>query len=430
MTRGPQTPTGRWSQPAAQIDLPEMRLPSSSAEILRRVARISRRMAALAALSAAAVACAPPPEAEDHLALKPLAFEDLKGWEDDSLAEVVPALLRSCARFTKLPADAPLGGQDLVATVADLHQPCQAAAALRQGDDAAARAYFELWFTPFQVTNGGDAEGLFTGYFEVGLEGRLKPDETYNVPLYKLPDDHVTIELGEFDAALAGRNLVGRVEDGKLKPYPARIQIDAGRLAGRNLELVWVQDVVDAFMLHVQGSGRITLQDGSVLRVGFAGHNGHDYRSIGRELIERGELTLDQTSWQGIRSWIGKNPDRAESLLAVNRRYIFFREIKGEGPIGAQGVALTAGRSLAVDTRFLPLGLPIWLDTKEPGSEARPLRRLMMAQDTGNAIRSPVRGDFFWGFGDAALEAAGRMRSRGGYYLLLPRSVAERLKTV
>ena len=381
-------------------------------------------------MSAAAVACAPPPDTEDRLVLKPVAFEELEGWEDDSLAEVLPALLKSCARFTRLPPETRIGGQDIAATVADLRQPCHAAAVLRTSDDDAARAYFEGWFTPFLVTNNGARGGLFTGYFEVGLEGRLTPNETYNVPIYKLPDDHVTIELGEFDVALAGRNLVGRVENGKLRPYPARNRIDAGTLAGRNLELVWVQDVVDAFMLHVQGSGRIMLQDGSVLRLGFAGHNGHDYRSIGRELIERGELTLDQTSWQGIRGWIGENPDRAESLLSVNRRYIFFREINGEGPIGAEGVALTAGRSLAVDTKFLPLGLPLWLDTKEPGSAALPLRRLMMAQDTGNAIRSPVRGDFFWGFGDAALESAGRMRSRGSYYLLLPRTVAGRLKTV
>ena len=248
--------------------------------------------------------------------------------------------------------------------------------------------------------------------------------------LYRLPDDHVAIELGDFDGALAGRKFVGRVEGGKLKPYPARDRIDAGGLAGRGLELVWVRNTVDAFMLHVQGSGRITLPDGSVVLLGFAGHNGQDYRSIGRELIDQGELTLDQASWQGIRSWIDNNPDRAASLLAVNRRYIFFREVRGDGPIGAEGVALTPGRSLAVDRRFLPLGLPIWLDTTQPGDDARPLRRLMMAQDTGSAIRSPVRGDVFWGFGDAALALAGRMRSRGSYYLLLPRVVAARLKTV
>ncbi len=394
------------------------------------VVRIARRFAGLVALSAAAAACAPPADKEDRLALTPAAFEDLKGWEDDSIAEVVPALLRTCARLATLPPGMNLGGQENAASVADLRKPCQAAAALQQGDDDVARAYFENWFKPFLVTNNEEDEGLFTGYFEAGLEGRLEPDDTYNVPLYMLPDDHVTIELGEFDAALAGRKLVGRIEDGRLRPYPARGKIDAGTLSGRGLELVWVKDAVDAFLLHVQGSGRVTLQDGNVLRLGFAGHNGHDYRSIGRELVKRGELTLDQTSWQGIRNWIRTNPDRAASLLAVNRRYIFFREIKGDGPIGAAGVVLTAGRSLAVDTRFLPLGLPLWLDTYEPGSDARPLRRLMMAQDTGNAIRSPVRGDFFWGFGDAALESAGRMRSRGSYYLLLPRTVADRLNAV
>jgi membrane-bound lytic murein transglycosylase A len=408
-----------------------MPVPSCPAETVYPVAlSIFRVITAAVAIVTLVAACAPTPEREDRLALEPVAFDDLVGWGEDSLAEVMPALRKSCAHFAQLPPDRPLGGEDLAATVGDLREPCQAAATLRGGDDQAARAYFEEWFLPFYVTNNGDGEGLFTGYFEVGLEGRRAADREYRVPLYRLPHDHVAIDLGDFDVALEGRNLVGRVENGRLKPYLARDRIDAGGLAGRGLELVWVRNTVDAFMLHVQGSGRITLPDGSVIRLGFAGHNGHDYRSIGRELIDQGELTLDQTSWQGIRSWVDNNPERAASLLSVNRRYIFFREIKGDGPIGAEGVALTEGRSLAVDTRFLPLGLPLWLDTKRPDNDARPLRRLMMAQDTGNAIRSPVRGDFFWGFGDAALALAGQMRSRGSYYLLLPRIVAGRLKTV
>ena len=397
---------------------------------MNRAARTIIRLITVASILTVVVACAPPPETEDRLVLKAAAFGDLLGWGEDSIAEVIPALLKSCAHFKNAPVDRPLGGQELGVTVGDLHEPCRAAANLQNGDDRAARAYFEKWFMPFSVTNNGAGEGLFTGYFEVGLEGRLTADSEFRVPLYRLPDDHVALDLGDFDAAMAGRKYVGHVEDGKFKPYPARDKIDAGRLAGRGLELVWVRNTVDAFMLHVQGSGRITLPDGSVVHLGFAGHNGQDYRSIGRELIDQGELTLGQASWQGIRSWIDNNPDRAASLLAVNRRYIFFREISGDGPIGAEGVTLTAGRSLAVDTQFLPLGLPLWLDTERPGNDARPLRRLMMAQDTGNAIRTPVRGDFFWGFGEAALALAGRMRSRGSYYLLLPRIVADSLKIV
>ena len=400
------------------------------AKTMYRAARVFFRLITVATIVTVVAACAPPPETEDRLALKAVAFDDLLGWGEDSIAEVIPALLRSCAHFETLPAARRLGGQVLDVTVGDLDEPCRAATVLRKGDNQAVRAYFEKWFLPFSVTNNGDGKGLFTGYFEVGLEGRLTADSEFKVPLFRLPDDHVAIELSDFDVALAGRKFVGRVEDGKLKPYPARDKIDAGGLAGRGLELVWVRSTVDAFMLHVQGAGRISLPDGSVVHLGFAGHNGQDYRSIGRELIDQGELTLGQASWQGIRNWIDNNPGRAASLLAVNRRYIFFREVKGDGPIGAEGVALTAGRSLAVDRRFLPLGLPLWLNTTQPGDDALPLRRLMMAQDTGNAIRSPVRGDFFWGFGEAALALAGRMRSRGSYYLLLPRMVAARLKNV
>jgi membrane-bound lytic murein transglycosylase A len=198
-------------------------------------------------------------------------------------------------------------------------------------------------------------------------------------------------------------------------------------LANSGMELLWVDDLIDAFVLHVQGSGRVILADGSVVRVGFAGHNGLGYRSIGRALIERGVLQPGGASWNDIRNWIEQNPDQAADLLAVNERFIFFRELTGDGPIGAAGVALTPGRSLAVDKRFVPYGLPIWLDTNWPNDLARPLRRLMVAQDTGAAIRGPIRGDFFWGYGPDALAFAGKMKSRGRYFLLLPRTAAARM---
>ena len=424
------TQTGRWSQLVAPAESIVMCAAVYPAIITNLAAQIFIRLIVVSIIVMVAAACAQLPKPADRLVLKAAAFSDLLGWGRDSIAEVIPALLKSCAHFENLPADQSLGVREFILTVGDLHEPCRAATNLQNGDDAAVRAYFEKWFRPFLVTNNGKKNGLFTGYFEVGLEGRLTADSEFKVPLYRLPDDHVVIKLGDFDVTLAGHKFVGRVEGGKLKPYPPRDKIDAGGLAGRGLELVWVRNTVDAFMFHVQGSGRITLSDGSIVHLGFAGDNGRNYRSIGRELIDQGELTLKQASWPGIRDWIDNNPNRAASILAVNRRYIFFREIRGGGPIGAEGVKLTAGRSLAVDTRFLPLGLPLWLDTQQPGHDARPLRRLMMAQDTGNAIRSPVRGDFFWGFGHSALALAGRMRSQGSYYLFLPRIVAGRLKNV
>lgn len=370
----------------------------------------------------------PPPQAPpEQLTLSPVGFEDLPGWNADRHAEVLPALLRSCAIFLKQPPGEALGARIPGASAADVQPACRAAQSLPAGHDLATRSFFEQWFQPWAVSNNDKAEGLFTGYFEIELQGAIARDEIYNVPVYRKPPDHVTVDLGEFDPELSGRSVVGRVDGGKLMPYFARGDIQSGVLAGKGIELVWLKDPLDAFMLHVQGSGRVSLVDGRTTRIGYAAHNGHPYKSIGRELIDRGELESHAASWPNIRAWIQANPAKAADLLAVNRRYIFFGEVVGEGPIGAQGVALTPGRSLAVDTRYIPLGLPLWLDTDMPGADEEPLQRLMLAQDTGSAIKGPVRGDFFWGTGDGALEYAGRMKSRGRYYILLPKLLANRL---
>lgn len=396
---------------------------------------LHRRAGAFLALAfaLAATACEPEPEAPpttvapDQAVLTPMVFNDLPGWSGDRHAEALPAFLLSCERFRTIPVDRPLGPGMPGGTIADVLPACSAARALPEGDDGAARQFFERWFRPYLVANNDRAEGLFTGYYEIELNGALEADATYDVPVYRRPRDQVAVDLGDFDPALEGRSLIGRVEDGRLKPYYPRRAIQRGALDGRGLELVWLDDPLDAFMLHVQGSGRVRLRDGRTTRIGYAGNNGHAYRSIGQELIRRGALEAHAASWQGIRSWIEDNPEEAGDLLAVNRRYIFFDEITGDGPVGAQGVALTAGRSLAVDTRHLPLGLPMWLDTLQPGPGTAPLQRLVVAQDTGAAIKGPVRGDFFWGTGDTALEYAGRMKHQGRYFLLLPRRLANRL---
>jgi membrane-bound lytic murein transglycosylase A len=236
----------------------------------------------------------------------------------------------------------------------------------------------------------------------------------------------VTVRLGRFRADLEGEKLVGRVEGGELVPYYTRAEIEDGALDKDKLAFLWAKDPADVFFLHVQGSGLVTLPDGEVTRVGFEAHNGHDFVGIGRLLLDRKLIEPGHASAQGIRAWMRENPEKARQIMRENPRYIFFRPIDGEGPIGAQGVALTPGRSLAVDTRYIPLGAPIWLDTTWPGQRDEPLRRLMVAQDVGGAIKGVVRGDFFWGPGEAALEYAGRMKQDGRYWLLLPRSVVER----
>jgi membrane-bound lytic murein transglycosylase A len=202
------------------------------------------------------------------------------------------------------------------------------------------------------------------------------------------------------------------------------MQIDAGALSGRGLELLWIEDPVDAFFLHIQGSGQVEMTDGSRVRVGFAGRNGHAYYPIGAELIRRGEIPQEQMSMQAIRAWLVAHPEEAPGLMALNESYVFFRFVDGEGPIGAQGVPLLPGRSMAVDPAFVPYGVPLWLDTTNPIAGGTPLRRLVIAQDAGGAIKGPIRGDLFWGSGEAAGAGAGLMKQLGRWFLLLPKAAA------
>jgi len=370
----------------------------------------------------------PPVELPDQLQLIPTTYDALPGWSEDTLSEVVPALTRSCALLLGQPDSRAVGpgGGGLAGTAADWRQPCAAVGGLPAGDDAATRAALEAWFVPFKVMNNERDSGLFTGYYEAELRGALAPDGKYRVPLYGKPDDLISVDLSAFRADLSGK-VFGRVKDGRLVPYFTRAEIDGGAIGGQQSVLLWSDDPVDVFFLHVQGSGQVTLPDGTVRRVGFAASNGREFYPIGRALLDEGKVSRDNASMQAMRDWLRANPVEAAEIMRRNARYIFFRWIDGDGPIGSQGVALTPGRSLAVDPAFLPLGVPIFLDTTWPGGE-RPLRRLLVAQDTGNAIKGPLRGDFFWGAGEPALAQAGRMKQSGKVYILLPKPVAERRK--
>jgi len=241
----------------------------------------------------------------------------------------------------------------------------------------------------------------------------------------------INVDLGQFSEELQGKRIVGRLQGRRLTPYPERQGIVAGALAGRGLEIVYVDDPVDAFFLQIQGSGRVQLGDGEEMRLGYAGGNGRRYYAIGRELIKRGILSKENVSMQSIRAWLSANPLQGEEVMDLNASYIFFRELQGTGPIGALGVALTPGRSIAVDRRLIPLGIPVWLQASHPAADPeqgdRPLHRLVLAQDTGGAIKGGVRGDIFWGHGPAAAAIAGRMKNAGQWFLLLPKALAARL---
>ncbi len=383
---------------------------------------LPRRWAALA-LIAALAACAPtkpPAPPPDRLVLSPASFGDLAGWSSDGVGEALAALRKSCARRLGFADDAAVGPKGLAGTVADWRPPCAAVATVNEHDDAAARGFFETWFRPYRCANNDAAEGLFTGYYEPELKGARVRGGGFETPLMKRPPDLVAVELGDFRADWRGERIAGRVVDSRLKPYETRTRIDAGALDRLNLGFLWVEDPVAAFFLQVQGSGRIDLPDGSQVRVGFDGQNGWPYVAIGRVMIERGLIDRENATMPGIRAWLAAHPAETKDILNTNPSYVFFREIVGDGPIGSEGVALTPGRSLAVDTKFLPLGAPFWLDVAADDGK---IQRLLIAQDTGGAIRGPVRGDVFWGHGPAAERRAGVMRARGSYFLLLPKTV-------
>jgi membrane-bound lytic murein transglycosylase A len=341
-----------------------------------------------------------------RLTLNPVAFDRLAGWADDRIAAALPAFLKSCARFLSKADEAPFGpiqsGVDF-GQVADWRPLCRTAGLLPAGDDAAARRFFETGFVPLAVADYGDHQGLFTGYFEIELNGSRHRRGRYQTRIYRRPPD-----LGS-------------------GPRYSRAQIEDGALAGRGLEFLWVDDPVDAFFLQIQGSGRVRLEDGRTIRLGYAGQNGLPYLPVGRLLVERGVMARDKLTMDSIRAWMREHPAAGAALRREDPSYVFFRQINGDGPIGAERVVLTAERSLAVDRAYIPLGTPIWLEADEQFVPNERVRRLVVAQDAGGAIKGPVRGDLFWGTGSAAGARAGEMDARGRYYLLLPRGLADRL---
>ncbi len=389
----------------------------------RKLAIVALAIAGLAVAALLAWWLWPAPEpVADRLVLEPAAFNELNSWAGDDHAQALAAFVQGCPKTVLRAAKQPFTLDTLTVTEAHWQTACDAALAVPPGDNATARAFFERTFRPYAVSNNGERDGLFTGYYEAELSGAVAADSRYSVPLYRRPDDLVLVSLGQFRADLKGRRIAGRVVDGKLVPFDDRTAIDGGSLGGKGLELAWVDDPVDAFFLHIQGSGRVRMADGSILRVGYDGHNGHPYFAIGRELIRRGAMTKETVSMQAIRRWLADNPAEARTVMAMNASYIFFRPLAGDGPIGALGVALTPERSLAIDKTHLPLGAPLWLETSLPSPGKTPaFRQLMIAQDTGGAIRGPVRGDVFFGFGKTAADIAGRMKQPGRYWILLPR---------
>ncbi|SOD39893.1 murein transglycosylase A [Nitrosovibrio sp. Nv4] len=341
--------------------------------------------------------------------LKPTGWDSLTGWSEGDVLPALDAFLRSCSVLKNQPL---------------WQETCIQADSMRGQTAASLRQFFESHFVPHQVLNSdGSGDGLITGYYEPLLKGSRTQSRRYRYPLYTTPDELLVVDLSEVYPELKNMRLRGRLQGRKVVPYYSRSDIasNPSRLQGK--ELLWVDDEVELFFLQIQGSGRVELENGEIVRVGYAEQNGHPYKSIGKLLVERGELPLEKASMQGIKAWGQRNPQKLGELLRQNSSFVFFLELPAAvpGPLGSLGVPLTAGRSLAVDPRAVPQGAPVFLATTWPNTDKQ-LYRLMVAQDAGGAIKGNVRADFFWGFGREAADQAGKMRQTGKMWVLMPTS--------
>jgi membrane-bound lytic murein transglycosylase A len=353
---------------------------------------------------------AAPPKVEEVPPLDAVAWQEVDGWGKENPVPALETFLKSCAAISSRPM---------------WQGVCSEASAIDLNDGEAVRRFFEERFIPYQVRNpDGSDTGLITGYYVPELKGSRSRTKKFSYPIYGVPDDLLVIDLGSVYPELGNYRMRGRVVGRRVVPYWDRAEIDGGKAPLKGQELFWVEDPVELFFLQVQGSGRIVLQDGEKVMVNYGDQNGRPYRSIGKTLLERGAMTRDQMSMQNIKAWGRNNPDLVGKLLNENPSYVFFRELSPgvKSPPGALGVPLTAGRSLAVDPRTIPLGAPVFISTTRPCTSDC-LQRLMVAQDTGGAIKGAVRADFFWGLGGAAGDLAGRMKQKGRLWVLLPLEV-------
>ncbi|MGQ3890004.1 murein transglycosylase A [Legionella sp. CNM-1927-20] len=362
------------------------------------------------------------------ITIKETTFEELPGWGETNLKESFMAFQISCTGFLRQDPEQSVGSKEIPLKIKDWYPACRNALALNPHtiDEAKAREFFQKWFTPVEFYNKAPIQGLFTGYYLPLLDGSLSKTSEFNIPLYGLPYNMVIAKLEDFNPNFAHQHIVGQIKGNKVVPFYTREEINNGALIGKAPVLVWVNNRIDRLFLEIQGSGVVKLPNGKLLYVGYAGENGAPYTSIAQVLIDKGVMTKDNASMQGIKAYLKAHPQDILPILNLNKSFVFFRILKQTAAIGAEDVTLTPGYSLAIDRKWIPLGTPLWLNTTMPNQksdEQKPLQRLMIAQDTGGAIRGPVRGDVFWGAGDKATYIAGHMKNEGYYWLLLPRSI-------
>jgi len=356
----------------------------------------------------------------------PLAWADITGWSADDHLQAYQAFRTSCASIAgqrKPPADPRALGTSL-------REPCRAARAIDITDGAKARAFFEEHFLPLRISRLGEDAGFVTGYYEPIIDGSRTQTDVYNVPVYRRPSNLFVRGFKQETVSLPNKGQVFRkIGRRKLVPYYDRAEIEDGAIAGRGLEICWLKDQTDLLFAQIQGSARVHLEDGSTIRINYDAHNGYPYMAVGRILIDRGIIPKEQMSMQKIREWMDQNPDGAKELRRQNRSYVFFREVtlsdKDEA-VGAQGVPLTPGRSIAVDKSLHVYGTPFFIEGELPIESEQsktPFRRLMVAQDTGSAITGPARADIYYGAGPDAGRVSGRFRHSMRFVILVPKSL-------
>jgi len=366
------------------------------------------------------------------LSFKKADFSRLPGWGTTNIQKSLLAFQLSCKTFLKQNPNKSVGSDYVPLKAKDWYPACQAALALKPGvHHSDIQGFFQQWFTPVEFYKQEPVKGLFTGYYMPLLHGSLTKTTTYHVPLYAVPKNLVSVHLEDFDKKLKPHSFAARVHKKRVIPYFTREQINNGAISKIAKVIAWIDSPIERSFLEIQGSGIVELQDGRQLPINYAGENGAPYTAIAKILINKGVMTRDNASMKHIRRYLESHPTLINSILNKNKSFVFFDVIKHGSALGSQGIALTPGYSLAIDLKWIPLGAPVWLNTTSPGDKTNSqniFQRLMVAQDTGGAIKGAVRGDIYWGAGDKAAKMAGRMKNNGHYWLLLPKHVLSRMQ--
>ena len=339
-------------------------------------------------------------KSKGNLKLRQVDFIEVPGWQKDSQNRAIESFINSCSKFIKMPQNKQVGGKVGNIIAADFKDVCDIAIVIKGMGAKQARNFFENWFVPFKVFDDDNERGLFTGYYIPELRGSRVKTKIYQYPIYSRPKELTS------------------------KTYFTRKEIEEGALDNKNLELLYVDDQVDLFFMHIQGSGVVKLEDGSVVKLGYSGKNNYSYSSIGKYIIKNNIISDGNVSYFSIKKWLKNNPEEAREVMNINQSYVFFRVSNNDSAIGSQGVSLTPYRSIAVDTGILPMGFPMWLDVDTP---RKSYQKLVVAQDTGSAIKGAVRADIFFGKGKKAENLAARMNYKGSYYILLPIAAVDRM---